>query len=115
MTDKQIEEKALEAYPPEYEQEDFDETWDMNEQYREPYIKALKEIESLPKIKGWVARDQQVDEFYGNGLILHHSKPTREGNEWSSKTIAMHLPLDFFPDLTWESDPIEVELLIRKV
>ena len=55
MTDKQIEEKALKAYPPEYEQEDFDETWDINKQYREPYIKALKEIESLPKIKGCVA------------------------------------------------------------
>ena len=33
------------------------------------------------KIKGWVARDQQVDGFWGNGLILHHSKPTRESNE----------------------------------
>ena len=67
------------------------------------------------KIKGWVARDQQVDGFWGNGLILHHSKPTREGNEWSSKTIAMHLPLNFFPELTWESEPIEVELTIKKI
>lgn len=67
------------------------------------------------KIKGWVARDQQVDSFYGNGLILHHSKPIREGNEWSSKTIAMHLPFNFFPELTWESEPIEVELTIKKI
>ena len=41
MNDKQIEQRALEVYPPEYEQEDFDETWDINKQYREPYIKAL--------------------------------------------------------------------------
>lgn len=67
------------------------------------------------KIKGWVARDKQVDGFWGNGLILHHSKPTREGNEWSSKTIAMHLPNELFPDLSFDDEPIEVELTIKKV
>ena len=40
MASKIAEQKALEAYPPEYEQEDFDETWDMNTQYREPYIQG---------------------------------------------------------------------------
>lgn len=67
------------------------------------------------KIKGWVARDKNVDAFRGNGLILHHSKPTREGSEWSSNTIMMHLPIKFFPELTWESEPIEVELIVRKL
>lgn len=67
------------------------------------------------KIKGWVARDKNVDGFWGNGLILHACKPYRDGNEWSSKTIAMHLRNDFFPELTWEDEPIEVELTIKKI
>lgn len=69
----------------------------------------------LPKIKGWVARDSVEDAFNGCGLILHHSKPWRIGGEWSSQTIAMHLPWSMFPDLCWQDEPIEVELTIKKV
>lgn len=65
------------------------------------------------KIKGWVARDSVEDAFNGCGLIMHHSKPWRIGGEWSNQTIAMHLPWSMFPDLCWEDEPIEVELIIR--
>lgn len=83
---------------------------------REENIKnAPTEINSLPKIKGWVARDSVEDGFIGTGLIFHHSKPSRCGGEWSSQTIAMHLPWEMFPDLKWKDEPIEVELLIKKV
>lgn len=110
MTDKQIEERALEAYP--------EETYSITgEELREGYIKgyteAKKEIESLPKIKCWIARDKYINEFWGNGLVLHYSKPVRKSTEWSSNTIAMHLPDEMFPEITWESEPKEVELIIR--
>lgn len=112
MNDKQIEQRALEVYPPEYEQEDFDETWDINKQYREPYIKALKEIESLPKIKGWVTRDLG-NEIESN---LFTEKPIRgEFNWFVSNGDIIRLNRNIFPELKWEDEPIEVELLIRKL
>ena len=82
-----------------------------------PYMRGFKagakwDAEQMPKIKGWVARE---DAFNGCGLILHRSKPWREGIVWSHQTIAMHLPWSMFPDLKWEDEPIEVELAISRV
>lgn len=113
MNNEQILQKALEVYPPEYEQEDFDETWDMNEQYREPYIKALLEVESLPKVHGWIARDK-------DGLLGFYSdKPQRFDDKawWCDPGCytALALPPESYPEITWESEPIEVELIIRKL
>ena len=65
-------------------------------------------------IPGWIARDKYNDPFVGTGLIFHYTRPTRCNDEWSSSTIAMHLSYDMFPDLKWEDDPIEVDLLIVK-
>jgi len=111
MTD--IEKKAYEAYPRLTGCDSITES--SQEERREGYIKCAEEYESLPKIHGWVARDSVEDNFIGTGLILHHSKPTRVGGEWSSQTIWAHLPSKLFPEITWESEPVEVELLIRKV
>lgn len=117
MTD--IEKKAYEKYPEikkeDYPRKDFIRVKVRRDELRQAYIKCAEEYESLPKIHGWVARDSVEDAFIGTGLILHHSKPTRTGGEWSSLTIAMHLPSKMFPEITWESEPVEVELLIRKV
>lgn len=101
-----IEERARKVYP---------ENHPCDYECREGFRKACEEYESLPKIRGWVARDSVEDGFCGTGLILHDSKPTRTRGEWSSMTIAMHLPSKMFPEITWESEPVEVELLIRKV
>lgn len=38
-------ERALVAYPPEYGDEDFDKTWDSNEQYRDPYQEGYEQAE----------------------------------------------------------------------
>lgn len=67
------------------------------------------------KIKGWVARDKYFDPLFGNGLILHSHKPTRDGNEWSGESILIHLPNRLFPDLSFDDEPIEVELTINKI
>ena len=112
MNNEQILQKALKVYPPEYEHEDFDE-WDINEKYREPYIKALLEVESLPKVHGWIARDK-------DGLLGFYSdKPQRFDDKawWCDPGCytALALHPDSYPEITWESEPLEVELIIRKL
>ena len=128
MTEKEIEELALDKYPThEYGFYSKD-----NELKREGYIRALRDMKDimfteyrsgaffaeevyngLPKVEGWITRDKEVNGFWGCGLIFHDKMPTRTGNVWSSSTIAMHLPDSMFPDITWESEPLKVELLIK--
>lgn len=58
-------------------------------------------------IKGWVARDADGDMF------LYQNEPDRIEITWFG--YMMHsLPKDSFPDLTWDDDPIEVELIIKR-
>lgn len=61
-------------------------------------------------IQGWVARDKS------GYLVLHYKKPHRTfGNaKWYSAQSQKSLPRDSFSDLTWDSDPIEVELIIKR-
>lgn len=70
------------------------------------------------KIKGWVARDQNVSED-GTNLYFGWKKPKRLGDEpfitWVDFGDFISLPKEMFQDITWESEPIEVELLIRKL
>ena len=116
MTEEQINQKALEAYPEKLYKDCDGNSYDDNENYREGYIKALEEISSLSKVKGWVARDR------GGDLHIFKAKPDRVkdnlgldyDNYWCGEYIT-ELDCDIFPDLTWESEPIEVELLIRKI
>lgn len=76
-------------------------------------LEEEREDKETTKIKGWVARDEAENPVYGLGLCLHSRKPWRTGNEWSNQTIMMHLPTNMFPEVTWESEPKEVELLIK--
>lgn len=73
MTQKEIEKKALEVYPTkldvEYDKYGNSEDIDLNEKRREGYIKALAEINKLPKVHGWVARDEDAElHFFGTEL-----------------------------------------------
>lgn len=63
-------------------------------------------------IQGWVCRDNNSL----NAQVLIGDKPKRTGyNYWENKSAdCITLPKDSFPDLTWESDPIEVELIIKR-
>ena len=64
-------------------------------------------------IQGWVARDSD------GTLSLFAVKPERvryrrrNGGLWMAKTMTYLIP-ELFPDLTWDSDPIEVELIIKR-
>jgi len=69
-------------------------------------------------IQGWVCRDKK-----DNALNLHAEKPYRAQSgydvcdepDWWESDCASFLPLDksLFPDLTWESEPLEVEIIMK--
>lgn len=58
------------------------------------------------KYKFWVARDKN------GSLFAYNDKPTRCDNqkEWFAEKFLSSMENSFFPDLTWEDEPIEVEL-----
>lgn len=58
----------------------------------------------------WIARDEDSD------LYLYSDKPTREkfNNIWSTKRACIHLDVNMFPDVKWESEPVEVEIKIKE-
>ena len=58
------------------------------------------------KYKFWMARDKD-----GN-LFAYKDKPTRGDNrkEWFAEKFLSSMENSFFPDLTWEDEPIKVEL-----
>lgn len=68
-------------------------------------------------IQGWVARDQ-------DGYIsLFKDKPTRDTFDkgdvpygfWDeANSNHLELPITSFPDLTWESDPQPIEIIIKR-
>lgn len=70
-------------------------------------------------IQGWVCRDKK-----DNALNLHAEKPYRAQSgydisdepDWWESDCASFLPLDknLFPDLTWESEPQECEIIIKR-
>ena len=61
------------------------------------------------KIKGWVAREDD------GWLFLGKEKPRRQYHAWLGAEEYFELDTNLFPELTWEDEPIEVELLIRKL
>lgn len=58
------------------------------------------------KYKFWVARDKD-----GN-LFAYNDKPTRCDNqrEWFAEKFLFSMENSYFPNLTWEDEPLEVEL-----
>lgn len=70
----------------------------------EPYV-TPNDADTV--IQGWVARDFDGDVF------LYQNEPDRNEISWNG--YMMHsLPVDSFPDLTWESDPEPVEIIIKR-
>lgn len=68
-------------------------------------------------IQGWVCRDKEWDKvLFASDLYLSMEYPTRE--EWAGtwRGMGAYIPLDteLFPDLTWESDPEPIEIIIKR-
>ncbi len=62
-------------------------------------------------IEGWVARD-------GDNLLYFYYTPCRargKSSHWTSMAVGspFQLPSNIFPDLTWQDEPIEVEITIK--
>ena len=97
---------------------DFDKTikawdaFDMEQAYEDGANFALgkQENDADTVIQGWVARDDD-----GQLLYLYGSMPTRGINMWNGHgTLLTPLNTGLYPDLTWESEPQEVEITIKR-
>lgn len=71
-------------------------------------LESEEEPEEGVSIEGWVARDEN------GALYLFHDKPTRadvltnERGYWVGKNIFCRLEDEYFPQITWESEPQKV-------
>ena len=78
---------------------------------------ARDEFNNLPKIKGWVARDKD-GENPSELAIFTGLSPNRlqRAGWWENRGDSwMAIPDDMFPDIKWEDDPVEVELIIKRI
>lgn len=66
----------------------------------------LNPPQSEATISGWVCRDED------GTLCLYYTKPMRGEKEWFGN-YDRQLPEDSFPSLTWQDEPIEVEIEIK--
>lgn len=57
-------------------------------------------------IQGWIARDSE--------LGLFSEKPSKGNELWMGNLICL-LPKEMFPELTWESEPILVDITFKRV
>lgn len=83
------------------------------------YALGKQEKDADTVIQGWVCRDKK-----DNALNLHAEKPYRAQSgydvsdepDWWESDCASFLPIDknLFPNLTWESEPEEVKLIIKR-
>lgn len=60
--------------------------------------------------QGWAARDKSGD------LYIYTCKPERIINlgYWGGNVTDITPSNDLFPDLTWESDPLQVEIILKR-
>ena len=67
-------------------------------------------------ISGWVCRDKVRNEPFTSDLFIVLEKPTRveEWGKWCDCGDYIELDSNLFPDLTWDSDPEEVEIIIKR-
>lgn len=75
------------------------------------YALGKQEKDADTVTQGWVARDKD------NNLFIYSDKPKRvydgEFSRWEGLCLDT-ISNSLFPDLTWDDDPIEVELIIKR-
>jgi hypothetical protein len=113
MTDNET--KAFIAYP----KNKLTAVEAINRAKRDGYIKALEEYESHPKVHGWVARDMDGElNFFGSELGDGAPRYNGDLGLWGNATdnkINISRESGPFGDLNYYDEPVEVELLIRRV
>lgn len=118
MTQEEITAKAFEAYPKpahcDYPNDDYYENAVIVRSIqRDGYIKALKDINTLRKIEGWLARNKEHNELI---FVPGPEPPTRMHSYWFAGFTWGYCVIHSkaFPDITWESEPRKVELIIKE-
>lgn len=87
----------------------FDRAYALGKQEIKQEIKQEADAEETV-ISGWVAKDADAQWVY-----LYNSMPTRGINMWNGHgSLLIPLDANSFPDLTWESDPEPVEIIIKR-
>ena len=82
--------------------------------------KESKELDE-PKIKGWVARENPNTNLPATSLSFFSEKPQKRRDIFGEDYWGTNggkkftIPKDAVPQLTWEDEPIEVELTIHRV
>lgn len=72
------------------------------------WLEKQKEQKPGAKLTGWVARDKDTEM-----LNFYMDRPPRRYDFWAAPA-SLHLPDKGFPDLKWEDEPMEVEMIITK-
>lgn len=74
------------------------------------YALCKHEKDTGTVIQGWVAADDDGD------LFLYRTKPARDevSGMWMSHECPLDVGINLFPNLTWESDPEPVEIIIKR-
>lgn len=69
-----------------------------------------KQEKDADVIQGWVAVDDDGD------LFLYRTKPARDevSGMWMSGECPLDVGINLFPDLTWDSDPEPVEIILKR-
>lgn len=82
---------------------------DMNQFYQTSELDFNIDAEATV-IQGWVARDADGNAF------MYCTKPERDENlqAWIGRYADFDLRNSLFPDITWDSAPIEVEQIIKR-
>lgn len=81
------------------------------------YALGKQEKDADAVIQGWVCRDKEWDkDLFASDLYLSAEKPTRDEycGVWCNMCAYMPLNTELFPDLTWDSDPEPVEIIIKR-
>lgn len=74
--------------------------------------------EGMITMQGWVCRDKIWDkELQDSDLFLAMEKPQRdlELGCWFNMGYIIPLKTELWPDLKWDDEPVEVEILVKTV
>ena len=84
-------------------------------------------METQKSIKGWVTKNgvcMARDSHLSKQLEFHTGKPSRNTTpigrigipqKWMSLGPSMYIDSTLFPNLKWEDEPVEVEIVIKKI
>lgn len=81
------------------------------------YALGKQEKDPDAVISGWVCRDKEWNKnIFTSDLFLAMEKPKRDEGMGIWYDLGKYIPLntELFPDLTWDDDPLEVEIIIKR-